>query len=230
MKKANISHEELNPFALRLKELIGAYSCIQEDIAKYVGVTRQGVGNWVNGTAVPDILTASRVADFFDVSLDYLIGKTSISSVDPELKAVCEYTGLDDNAVKLLSQMNEEGKNGIVEKTLILDCLSYFVIWGMKDFISSIINNYKELQKKEREKKQLKSDTENLQSAISEKNFESTQKYLKILDRISDIDEEIAFIEYKNLRGFHNNMLKYLYDLLEMKEAADNGEHQTPKE
>lgn len=40
------------------------------------------------------------LADFYGVSLDYLLGKTDIKSSDTDLRSVCEYTGLTEQAVK----------------------------------------------------------------------------------------------------------------------------------
>ena len=40
------------------------------------------------------------LADFYGVSLDYLLGKTDIKSFDTDLKSVCEYTGLSEQAVE----------------------------------------------------------------------------------------------------------------------------------
>lgn len=217
-------------FAKKLKLLREGNGLSLKKTAEHLGVTAQSLSLYENGMRTINIDLLKKVAQYFKVSSDYLIGLSDTATIDTEIKAVCDYTGLDDDAVETLSLINGEGKKGNAEETLILNCLSYFIIWGMKDFISDIINNYKELQKKEKEKKQLKSDAEDLQSAGCEKNFESTQKYLQILDKLNDIDEEIAFIEYKNLRCFRNNVLIYLYDLLAMEEDTDNGEHQTPKE
>lgn len=40
------------------------------------------------------------LADFFGVSIDYLLGKTDIKSVDANLQSVCGYTGLSECAIK----------------------------------------------------------------------------------------------------------------------------------
>ena len=44
----------------------------QEDVAERVGVTRQAIGKWETGETMPDLYTARKLAEIFDVSLDEL--------------------------------------------------------------------------------------------------------------------------------------------------------------
>ncbi len=44
----------------------------QEDLAEKIGVARQTVAKWENGTTVPDIYACMAMADVFEVTLDTL--------------------------------------------------------------------------------------------------------------------------------------------------------------
>ena len=46
----------------------------QEDLAKKLGVSAQAVSKWENGGA-PDVEMLPEIADYFDVSMDFLFGK-----------------------------------------------------------------------------------------------------------------------------------------------------------
>lgn len=96
-----------NIFAKRLRDLIRDKGCTHEAVATAVGVTRQGVGKWVNGDSVPDVLTAAKISKFFEVSVDYLAGNVNYPSIDPKIQAVCEYTGLSQSNILLLNKLNE---------------------------------------------------------------------------------------------------------------------------
>ena len=48
----------------------------QNDMAKFLGITRQGYGNYESGARRPDNETLQKLADFFEVSTDYLLGRT----------------------------------------------------------------------------------------------------------------------------------------------------------
>jgi transcriptional regulator with XRE-family HTH domain len=47
----------------------------QDEISDRLGVTRSAVGNWEQGSREPDFETAELIADFFNVDLDYLLGR-----------------------------------------------------------------------------------------------------------------------------------------------------------
>jgi transcriptional regulator with XRE-family HTH domain len=61
-------------FGKRLKELRGQRT--QEDIAKHLGVSRARYAHYENGRSEPDYETLEKIASFFDVSIDYLLGRT----------------------------------------------------------------------------------------------------------------------------------------------------------
>ena len=45
----------------------------QEQLAQQLHVTRQAVSNWETGKTQPDIETLTRIAEYFDVSVEHLI-------------------------------------------------------------------------------------------------------------------------------------------------------------
>ncbi len=46
----------------------------QVEMAKIFGVTKQSVSNWENGNIMPSIDMLIKIANFFSVSTDYLLG------------------------------------------------------------------------------------------------------------------------------------------------------------
>ena len=46
----------------------------QEQLADFLGITKASVSKWENQQSVPDILLLPRLAVFFDVTIDTLIG------------------------------------------------------------------------------------------------------------------------------------------------------------
>ncbi len=53
----------------------------QVEFAKKISVTKQCVSNWENDNVLPSIEMLVKLADFFNVSTDYLLGRTSEESV-----------------------------------------------------------------------------------------------------------------------------------------------------
>lgn len=47
----------------------------QVQLAEKLGVKKQSVSNWENGNIMPSIEMLMRIADYFSVSTDYLLGR-----------------------------------------------------------------------------------------------------------------------------------------------------------
>lgn len=60
-----------------LAELRQDRSLLQRDIAKIANVSISTVSNYETGAHFPDIETIVKLADFFGVSIDYLLGRTN---------------------------------------------------------------------------------------------------------------------------------------------------------
>jgi len=63
-------------FAERLKECRKNINKTQRDVAKDMGITDGGYQKYEICKREPKIETLSKLADYFDVSVDYLIGRT----------------------------------------------------------------------------------------------------------------------------------------------------------
>jgi transcriptional regulator with XRE-family HTH domain len=65
-----------NILGQRLKQLRHEKGLLQRDIAKIVGVTDSAIGHYERGLRFPDPETLKKMAEFLDVSTDYLLGIT----------------------------------------------------------------------------------------------------------------------------------------------------------
>lgn len=61
-------------FAQRLRELRKRDGVSQAAVAQMLGISQQAVGKWEKGRATPEPQALARIAQFFSVSADYLIG------------------------------------------------------------------------------------------------------------------------------------------------------------
>lgn len=62
-------------FRIRLKELREARNLSQYSFAKHFGISQSTVGNWESGIRQPKTDVLERIAEFFNVSVDYLLGR-----------------------------------------------------------------------------------------------------------------------------------------------------------
>ena len=63
-------------FEERLIQLRTAKKISQQTLAEYLGVSRSLVHNYESGKNRPDYEGLLKLADYFEVSLDYLTGRT----------------------------------------------------------------------------------------------------------------------------------------------------------
>ena len=66
----------MSEFNKVLKELRTARGLTQEEFARKLGTSRSRVGMYESGQRNPDPETLEAIADFFNVDIDYLLGRT----------------------------------------------------------------------------------------------------------------------------------------------------------
>ena len=92
----------------------------QRKIASRLGISRSTIGMYETGAREPDFDTLEKIADFFNVDTDYLLGRTDKTTLLPE--TIGQYSQL--NKMKyLLSQLNEDGKQEAVKRVDELTCI-----------------------------------------------------------------------------------------------------------
>ncbi len=65
-----------NKFAYNLKYLRLEKGIGQSELAKQIGVSKGIISFWENGLREPTMTSLIKLAKFFDVSIDYLVGLT----------------------------------------------------------------------------------------------------------------------------------------------------------
>ena len=93
------------PFATRLRELIDEAGIPQSALAEHIGVTRQAISTYSLGTSVPDIDKFEGIANFFEVSTEYLLGRTDIKKADASKQATAKYLGLSEGAIDAIRSL-----------------------------------------------------------------------------------------------------------------------------
>ena len=82
-----------------LKQLRDEAGISQKTLAEEIGVSQQSVNKYENHNIEPDIETLIRIADFFNTSVDYLIGHSTVRRRIEEVR-VCELTEQENKMVE----------------------------------------------------------------------------------------------------------------------------------
>lgn len=85
---------------LVLKQLRDEVGISQKALADAIGVSQQSVNKYENHNIEPDIGTLIRIADYFNTTVDYLIGHSTVRRRIEEVR-VCE---LNEQESKMIEQ------------------------------------------------------------------------------------------------------------------------------
>lgn len=104
--------ENGNILSIRLRQLREEKNLLQKDVAKFLNITASAYGYYEQGKREPDTHVVNSLAGFYDVSSDYLLGRTNnrnaehllsyihnslitiIDSLSPESKELEKYVKL----------------------------------------------------------------------------------------------------------------------------------------
>lgn len=64
--------------AQRIKDLMKGEKLTQVTLASAIGVGQSSVSDWLNAKSEPSIENLWKLSDYFDVTIDYLVGKSEI--------------------------------------------------------------------------------------------------------------------------------------------------------
>ena len=88
----------------------------QQMLADVLGKSRQAISYYCDGSSSPDWETLVKIANFFSVSTDYLLGETEVKSPDTSTRAICKVLGLSEQTVSLLVLANGTRHEAVTKK------------------------------------------------------------------------------------------------------------------
>lgn len=123
-KSGRPSKSSEKAFTEIFRRLIG--EATQQEAAEKIGVTRQNVGRWLAGMNTPDIEALEKIADAYEVSTDYLLGRTSVKNPSVDIRMMCDYWMLDEKTTEAIRRFaleyeNAQGEFGTVIRSKWFD-------------------------------------------------------------------------------------------------------------
>ena len=80
----------------KIKELRKAQRVSQVEMASALGLTKQCVSNWENDNIQPSIEMLVKIADYFGVTTDYLLGRSETDVINVEGLSPVEISHIRD--------------------------------------------------------------------------------------------------------------------------------------
>ncbi|RKJ73688.1 XRE family transcriptional regulator [Butyricicoccus sp. 1XD8-22] len=122
----------MTTFHERFRQLAKKANVTQTTIARELGTTPQGVSYYMNGRE-PDYETLIKIAKYFHVSIDYLLGVSN--NEDHENQNIAANTSLSPDAVRKLKMISAKNRSATARKFHYIDeketlskmiCTKYF--------------------------------------------------------------------------------------------------------
>lgn len=127
-------------FAERLQELMNEKGISQNQLAQAINMSSGSVSKYRSGHAELKMVTLEKFADYFDVSVDYLMGRTNCKKYDGSIQAASKFTNLSDDSLKILHKMDSTQRcflDAIIQHELFESLLKCFqkLLGNRKDYL-----------------------------------------------------------------------------------------------
>jgi len=131
--KQNPKENYNKPLAVRIRKLTEQSGLSKAALAENIGVSRQALNDYCAGNSVPDANNLTKLAKYFRVSADWLLGLTDYENVTDTVNLVSAYTGLYPDSIKTLHSFKEELK-ATPKDEIALSLVDCIITDSLKDF------------------------------------------------------------------------------------------------
>ena len=181
-----------NKFAEMLRLLLKKHHVQQLELAQNIGVKRTTISMYATGNSRPDIDGLIKIAQFFNVSLDYLMTGERV-----ENRITREELGLSERALEILKQTANDEKHAV---------LSWFIdkLICDEDFCTTCEKICSELIRKAKQYPEIRRAYE----AERRAHEDSTGEYQAESDTLT-LDDYMKLIETRAALDLHTPLLQY---------------------
>ncbi len=138
-----------NIIGKRINAALAEKDIKQKELAKKIGVNDNVISYWCSGSRTPNTQQIIEICNVLGVSADYLLGLTDVATTDKDLQYICDYTGLEEEAVKVLRysthgaddffeppteeytkfiQEQRKAINGFLKSKIFIDLVECFIV------------------------------------------------------------------------------------------------------
>lgn len=226
-------------FSKRLVQLREQRGITQQELADKLEITRQSLSLYEKAERTINIELLAKVADFFDVSTDYLMGRTDVSSMNEDIQTACKITRLSEDAIKNINRITDHflsskiadditraldtlinNLDGCMLCNLDMYCIkdikiSTFLIQIVKKFISENNLEISETDYSKIAKMMSCKDIDGLSNTLGEYSLAIDlenfyEKYKKYSSIDTDLNSDLEYEEFKINKSFSNAVSRVL--------------------
>lgn len=125
-KRTSIPENYNAPLPSQLRTLMSSSRYTQADLANHLGITRQSVSAYMDGSANPTPSTIVSIANFLGVSTDYLLGASRYEKAETAL-LTAEEIGLSERAATILqSESSKIDRSKLIVLNYLIENTSFW--------------------------------------------------------------------------------------------------------
>lgn len=188
-------------FAKRLTQLRKEKDLKRQQVADDLCITRASLEFYEKGKRKPDIEMTARIAKYYNVSADYLLGLSEGKKIDNELQAICKYTGLSDIVIDRM--FNNTKKNNPYNLAYLLNTIGnntktikdfYYLVSHIVEFEVAAKRYYDllaycEIEKDEQLLNSLILQADSLKERMEIKQFRIEKEYRNLIEELIQIGD-----------------------------------------
>lgn len=127
---------------ISLKQLRNEHHLTQANLAKILGIAPTTLAAYEQGKSEPNIETLTKLANYFNVSIDYLLGLTDVKTTNLDVAYMSDYLGLKERSIETLHQYIQLSKKDSKRISQTLDTLNILLAPDVEilDHISDYLN------------------------------------------------------------------------------------------
>lgn len=203
-------------FSERLENLRIEQGITRQKVADDLQISRASLEYYEKGKRVPDIVTLCAIAEYYNVSADYLLGRTTNKTTDTDLQAVCDYTGLSEKAINnIIHKCRNKLVNGIMSEL---------------DFVNIFLSDYEIIREASRATiKYTEALFKNCKAIVEHENLPDEMQIEKV-DELFKLADEIQFEKWRAAKTFEWCLQTIVSDYKDMKEGVSNAQHNQKQE
>lgn len=111
-------------FSTRLKELRIKKQISQSDLALELNLSNRTISMYEQGNSEPNVETLIRIANYFDVTTDFLVGLTDVKTTNLDISYMANYLGLNENTISSLHSFIQRFMDGDKQAGQKIDTLN----------------------------------------------------------------------------------------------------------
>lgn len=145
----NVAEKQNTDLAKRLDGLITDVNALKN----YLGISAQAINQYRLGISRPSIENLCKIADYYNVTTDYLLGRTEVKTIDENIITAAKTTGLTENALQKIKQSNLKGEYSYLINCGYLEDIAHCISLYKEHLLSVYLEDYKSKIAAEKAKK-----------------------------------------------------------------------------